>query len=85
MLELSKWQKKLNIFVFKEKVPCPYCPKGSEGFNSNIQLCRHVLAQHNWNKDFLKGFEIVETHGSVMIVKEIEGIEKRKSEDKKIL
>lgn len=42
------------------------CP---ETFPSNLSLCRHVLREHNWNKDFLKGFEIVKTHGSVMIVK----------------
>lgn len=68
--------------IFSEAVPCPYC---MEKFKSNVSLCRHVLSQHNWNKDFLKGFEIVETHGSVMFVKEVEGNEKGKFEDKKKL
>jgi len=66
---MSKWQKKLNIVHFKERVPCPFCPEGSETYPSNLSLCRHVLKEHNWNKDFLKGFEILETHGAVMIVK----------------
>jgi len=79
---MSKWRKKLNFFPFKEKVPCPYCP---EFFSSNILLCRHVLCQHNWNRDFLKGFEIVETHGSVMIVKEVRENEEGKCEVKKEL
>jgi len=61
----DKWQKKLNLAQFKEKVPCPYCP---ETFPSNVTLCRHVLRKHNWNEDFLKGFEVLETHGAVMIV-----------------
>lgn len=65
----KKWIKKLNLFRFPAPVTCPYCP---EKFPSNVALCRHVLSAHNWNKDFLKGFEIVETHGAVMIVKEKE-------------
>ena len=64
---MNKWQKQLNVVKFKDRVVCPYCP---ETFPSNVSLCRHVLSEHNWNKDFLKGFEIVETIGSVMIVKE---------------
>lgn len=66
---MAKWVKKLNVARFKERVPCPYCPPDSETFASNLSLSRHVLKKHNWNKDFLKGFEVIETHGSVMIVK----------------
>lgn len=65
----NKWKKRLNVIQFKERIPCPYCEKT---FPSNVSLCRHVLRSHNWNKDFLKGFEVVETHGAVMIVKRIE-------------
>ena len=38
-----------------------------------------------WNKEFLKGFIVIEMHGPVMIVKRLEAIEKGKSEDKKEL
>lgn len=68
---MTKWQKKLNIAIFPEPVRCPYC---DEAFKSNVMLCRHVLSKHNWNEDFLKGFEVLETHGAVMIVQRKEGM-----------
>jgi uncharacterized C2H2 Zn-finger protein len=46
----GKWQKKLNIFHFIERVPCPYCPPDSRTFPTNLSLARHVLQEHNWNK-----------------------------------
>lgn len=48
MSEKPKYAKKLNIVIFPERVKCPYCP---EDFKSNVSLCRHVLGQHNWNKE----------------------------------
>jgi hypothetical protein len=69
--EKPKWRKKLNVVKFKERVPCPYCPPDSPDFPSNLALCRHVLREHNWNNDFLKDFEVVETYGSVLIAKKI--------------
>jgi len=63
---MSKWEKRLNLVRFIERVMCPYCPRD---FPSNVSLCRHVLHDHNWNKDFLKGFEVIETHGAVMIAR----------------
>lgn len=71
----NKWQKTLNIVRFDPRVPCPFCPEDARDFPSNLSLCRHVLHEHNWNKDFLKGFEIVETDGAVMIVERKEGHE----------
>ena len=62
-----QWKKKLNVVHFTEYVPCPYC---SELCGSNLALARHVLREHNWNKDFLKDFEIVEQNGWVMILKQ---------------
>lgn len=66
---MSKWTKKLNVIKFRPAVVCPYCP---ETFPTNLALCRHVLRKHNWNEDFLKGFEIMETHGAVMVVRKVE-------------
>lgn len=66
---MAKWAKKTNTVKFDPRIPCPWYPAD---FPTNLSLCRHVLHKHNWNKDFLKGFEILETHGSVMIVKEKE-------------
>lgn len=66
----KKWAKKLTIQRFPERIKCPYCPEDADDFPSNLALARHVLTEHNWNKDFLKGFEVVEVVGSVMIVKE---------------
>lgn len=68
----NKWKKQLNLYHFQERVPCPYCPPDAPTHPSNVSLCRHVLHEHNWNQDFLKGFEIVETHGSYMIAKKVE-------------
>lgn len=68
------WRKKLNLYKFSELVPCPYC---AELFHSNVSLSRHVLSKHNWNDDFLKGFEVIETHGSVMIVRKLEEAEQK--------
>jgi len=63
---VAKWTKKLNIVKFNEQVICPFCP---DTFPTNLSLCRHVLNKHNWNEDFLKGFEIIEVHSGWMIAK----------------
>jgi uncharacterized Zn-finger protein len=68
---MSIGDKKLNIVHFKERVSCPYCP---ETFPTNLSLCRHVLKEHNWNRDYkdiLEEYEIIETHGGVAIAKKV--------------
>jgi len=42
--------KKLDIYHFIERVPCPYCPLNSRTYPTNLSLARHVLQEHNWNK-----------------------------------
>jgi uncharacterized Zn-finger protein len=45
-----KWEKKLDIVKYPERVPCPYCPANAPTFPSNLSLARHVLTHHNWDK-----------------------------------
>jgi len=45
-----KWKKKVNVFHFIERVPCPYCPPESRMFPTNLSLARHILTEHNWDK-----------------------------------
>jgi len=43
------YKKKLNVFHFIERVPCPYCPTDAPTYPTNLSLARHVLQKHNWN------------------------------------
>jgi len=50
---------------YRQRTKCPYC--GSQDLKDSFIVT-----------DLLKGFEIVETHGPVMIVKEVEANEKKR-------
>lgn len=43
-----KWQKKLNVVHFPERVPCPYCKPDAPTYPTNLSLSRHVLQKHNF-------------------------------------
>jgi len=68
--KMSSWQKKLHSIRFPKPVPCPYCPLGTEPYKTSLTLIRHVLNNHNWNKQFLEGFEIVKDTEEIMVLKE---------------